>query len=352
MIGYRQENIAPAIAAIGAVPHMQALRQFLPEILEPECDNSFSKTGNAPFRAAVFNMERGHYMDETIALFRYGALLAGLDVILANELDWGMARTGNLHTTREFAKALGMNYAYGVEFLLAKAGQKGNREGFHGNAILSKFPLQRVKLIHLPVMYDWFYREGDQRLGGRIALLAEVTAKDMGRVGLVCVHLENRATPAQRKTQLAFVLEAAAAHFGDIPVLVGGDMNTNTVEGNAPGSMEYLNLHPEEQWRRLGQIPCWEPQLEYAAAQGYSYEDCNIMVKSTRRKPMPDGGSILLNLDWFFQKGLCCTNPARVESIFHCNGLREDAPEDVRRYQGRELSDHDIVLVTCGKVSP
>jgi hypothetical protein len=72
------------------------------------------------------------------------------------------------------------------------------------------------------------------------------------------------------------------------------------------------------------------------------------MEKPTRRKPMQDGRSIVLNLDWFYQRGFYCSDPVRVESIFHCDGFGP-APEEIFAYQGIELSDHDIVMIRCGR---
>jgi endonuclease/exonuclease/phosphatase family metal-dependent hydrolase len=328
---------------------MEALKKYVPEILKPQGDNSFSSQGKIPFRAAVFNFERGTYLKQILAYFTYHPLLRDADVVFGNELDCGMARTGNADITREFAASLGMNYAYGVEFVTFRAGQDGNREGLHGNAIFSKFPLERIKRVALPIEYEWFYKKGDPRLGTRIAVMAEIQAGDMGPVGLVSVHLENRTDPGGRKRQLEYLLNEAEAHFGpDMPVLIGGDMNTNTVDGNEDAQMTYLADHPGEQWRRIGHIPSWEPQMDYAASRGFLYTDCNILEKTTRRKPMEDGRTVLLNLDWFYQRGLECRAPVKVESIFHTNGLK-DIPDEVRRYQGQEMADHDMVLIRCGR---
>jgi endonuclease/exonuclease/phosphatase family metal-dependent hydrolase len=261
-----------------------------------------------------------------------------------------MERTGNLHITRCLAQSLGMNYAYGVEFLSLKAAEQGEGLGLHGNAILSKFPLERVTIVRLPVEYEWFHYKGnDRRLGLRMAVLAEADLGGGFKAGLVSVHLENRAGPEGRKRQMEALLAAIEAHFpGDMPVLMGGDMNTNTVDGNSESQMQELSLNPGEQWRRIGQIPSWEPLMDYAASRGFSYADCNSMEKPTRRKPMDDGRTVLLNLDWFFQRGFSCSAPVRVESIFHCNGFGE-TPEEILSYQGRELSDHDIVMIRCGR---
>jgi endonuclease/exonuclease/phosphatase family metal-dependent hydrolase len=341
-----------AVKALETMPHREALEKYIPGLLEPDEDSSLAGAaapGGACFSAAVFNMEAGRRFKEIQAYLRYHPLLRDLDVIFANELDWGMERTGNLHITRELAQSLGMNYAYGVEFLSVRTGESGSGLGLHGNAILSKFPLSRIKLVRLPGEYDWFhYKENDSRLGLRMAVLADA---DLGgfKAGLVSVHLENRTTPEGRKRQMEFLLDELTSHYPpDMPVLMGGDMNTNTVDGGDDSQMQYLSGHPDEQWRRIGQVPSWEPLMDYAAFRGFGYGDCNILAKPTRRKPMEDGRTVVLNLDWFFQRGFSCSGPVRVESIFHCNGF-DGAPEEVLSYQGRELSDHDIVMTRCGR---
>ena len=44
-------------------------------------------------------------------------LLGKADVIVLNEVDWGVKRTGYRAVIRELGDALKMNWAYGVEFL-------------------------------------------------------------------------------------------------------------------------------------------------------------------------------------------------------------------------------------------
>jgi endonuclease/exonuclease/phosphatase family metal-dependent hydrolase len=356
MIDINPENVKQAVDSVrsGRLSHAGAVEKYLPRILDADVNNSLSKAGHSkaalfPFKAAVFNMERGTYIKQIIAYFKYCPALCGLSVVFANELDWGMARTQNAGVAGDFADALGFNYAYGVEFVTEKAGREGNKEGLHGNAVFSRFPLENPKLIRLPLKYDWFYKEGDCRLGTRNAVLA-VADTPKGKIGLVSVHLENRTTPLGRKEQFEFVLNEAETHFGkNMPVLIGGDMNSNTVDGDRDEDMRYLSDHPGEMWRRIGQVPSYEPQLDYAASRGFSYADCNVLEKTTRRKPMDDGRTVALNLDWFYQRGFLCSNPAKIESIFHKNGLA-GAPEEALAYQGQEMSDHDIILVTCGSL--
>src|SRR5690348_9109221 len=98
------------------------------------------------------------------------ALLKEADVIVLNEVDWGMRRTEYRDVTADLAAALGMNYAYGVEFVevdpIALGREKfeelsaaeraellpeisidqARYRGLHGNAILSRFRLDNVRL--------------------------------------------------------------------------------------------------------------------------------------------------------------------------------------------------------------
>ncbi len=338
------KRIQDAISNMSQMPHLKAI-SGIPELFSVEVNNSYAKKEDPSFIATVFNMECGTRPEKIMPYLQLHPDLCNADIILANELDYGMARSNNKHVTRDIAEALGMNYAYGIEFITAKAGQGGNTLGWHGNAILSKYPLHNAKLVHLPIMYDWFYRENDCRLGTRVAILAEIEAAGR-RIGLVCVHLENRATPEERERQLRYLLECADEHFGNIPILVGGDMNTNTVNGDTLGSMNVFYHNEEEQDRRLAIIPTLEPLMRCAEEFGYSYTDCNLMNKTTRRKPMPDGSTVRLNLDWFFQKGLTCSNPLRVETVFKHTEL-SGQPKELSIYDGQELSDHDAVVVTC-----
>lgn len=317
----------------------------MPEFFEAHVDNSLSEQGHCPAKALVFNIECGTRMDQILAYLTRHPDLQNADIIFANELDWGMARSGNRNVTEDIAKALGMNYAFGVEFITAKAGMDGNEEGRHGNAILSRFPLTNARVLRLPLIYNWFYREGDARLGTRVAIICQINIAGQ-EIGLVCLHLENRANPQEREIQLRYVLEEVDKAFGDLPVLIGGDMNTNTVDGNALDGMDVFVGNAEEQERRMAQIERFEPLMACAKDFGFSYNDCNIMNKSTRRKHVADEPDILLNLDWFFQRGLNCSNPLRVETVFSHEALSGDT-QSLSHLDGCEFSDHDAIVVSC-----
>jgi len=211
--------------------------------------------------------------------------LQGVDVLVLNEADWGMKRTEYRDVTRELAAALHMNYAYGVEFLevdplfdldteqvhLTDLQQDQRLEqdlqvdrqryhGLHGTAILSRYPIERARILRLPVCYDWYANEykaisklekgrrwsahklfqerveRELRQGGRMALIADISVPDLptGHATIVATHLENKCPPACRRRQMQALLADVKSSAN--PLVVAGDLNT-TSRDNTPTSV-------------------------------------------------------------------------------------------------------------------
>ena len=226
-------------------------------------------------------------------------LLKQADVIVLNEVDWGMRRTDYRNVAEDLASALGMNYAYGVEFvevdpialglekfeelppedadkLVAEIRVNQPRyRGLHGNTILSRFPLENVRLEpfeHQP--YDWYRDELESvrpleagkrkageivfqekvrrevRRGGRMMLTAEIADARLpgGRLVVVATHLESKTEPEGRRKQLEELL--TRIKDTNVPVVVAGDMNTST-QDSTPTSIE------RELKKRLGSKSFW-----------------------------------------------------------------------------------------------
>jgi len=211
--------------------------------------------------------------------------LQHVDVLVLNEVDWGMKRTEYRNVAHDLAAAMHMNYAYGVEFvevdplfslgiepvqLPDPAETERLRQdlhvdperylGLHGTAILSRYPIENVRIVRLPVCYDWYGQETraaarleqgkrwavhrlfDERIGreirhgGRMALIADLAVPSLpeGKVTVVATHLENRCAPACRRRQMRALLQ----QIGSIrnPVVLAGDLNT-TSRTNTPTSV-------------------------------------------------------------------------------------------------------------------
>jgi endonuclease/exonuclease/phosphatase family metal-dependent hydrolase len=230
------------------------------------------------------------------------ALLKQADVIVLNEVDWGMKRSEYRNVAADLAAALRMNYAYGVEFVEVDPIALGTEEfeetsaedrarlkaqiavdktryrGLHGSAILSRFPLENVRLQPFTQQpHDWYKAERDSvqplesgkrkagelvfrekvqreiRRGGRMMLTAEIADERIpgGRMTIVATHLEDKTKPEGRRKQLEELLDRISA--ATATVVIAGDMNTSTHDGT-PLSIERALKN------RLGSKSFWAKQ--------------------------------------------------------------------------------------------
>ena len=63
-------------------------------------------------RAVAWNVERGKRFSGVMTTLTGHPELRGADLVLLNEVDIGMGRSGNLNIPRELARALGHDYVY------------------------------------------------------------------------------------------------------------------------------------------------------------------------------------------------------------------------------------------------
>ena len=246
----------------------------------------------AVMRAAAWNIERGSEF-ELIRLALAGAgdfegdtvreqlrVLAAADVLILNEVDLGMGRTGYRDVTRELAAALRMNYAFGVEFVEVDGlGVDPERyRGVQGNAILSRYPIRGARIVRLIPCYDWYGKEKEAiaelekgrraaastlflerisrevRHGGRMVLIADIEVPESPTrvVTVVAPHLESRSAPECRRRQMEEVLQA----IKDVrnPVILGGDLNTSGTDA-APMSIRH------EIGRRVTKPAFWASEI-------------------------------------------------------------------------------------------
>ena len=187
----------------------------------------------------AYNVERGLRLDDQLAAFASDADTPTPDVLLISEADRGCTRSGDRNVAREYARALGMYYVYGVEFVelprvLGPSGRIRSRCE-HGNAIVSRYPLGNVRVIRHARTRSWssrtqrVLRVGQPRFGGRVAVAADVRIGER-LLRVYAVHFESghlrfgpRARDGYRVAQAGeLVDDAAGLEHG---VVIGGDMN-------------------------------------------------------------------------------------------------------------------------------
>jgi endonuclease/exonuclease/phosphatase family metal-dependent hydrolase len=255
------------------------------------------------------NFDALHDLADQIAYFQ------ATEVFVLNELDWGLKRTDYREVVRELADALGMNWAYGVEFLEIDPVNLGTEpfddtevaeskklqemlmvdesrfRGLHGSAILSRYPIRSASLTPFQTIgYDWYKVEKSRvsklekgkrkaaervfletilreiRRGGRTTLTATIDVPDLPEKQLTIVnaHLENRCKPEKRREQMRELLERIKAT--DHPLVLAGDFNTSLSDAQ-PVTVK------REIYKRVGSASFWaERGLKWATGIGLAYD--------------------------------------------------------------------------------
>lgn len=201
------------------------------------------------------------------------------DIIVLQEMEIGMKRSGYLNAAKEIASTLGMNYTYAPQYLEVDPVQLGLEKIYHeegevdeeatnyflenkdlykgvfGSAVLSRYPIKNVVLFPLENQgYDWYYGEEPnttflektRRFGSKIAFKNEITremkvgGRHFFRVDLevpdipgktltiINIHLEIKCLPEAREKQITEIL----SYIKEIknPVIVLGDFNSAPVD--------------------------------------------------------------------------------------------------------------------------
>ena len=289
-------------------------------------DRRFFRRLTPEMRGSRFNLAQ---------ILEQAAELSRADIVILNEVDWGLKRTNYHNVARELAGAMQMNYVFGVEFVevdpvtLGIETLEGETSadkprmienlrvdktrtlGLHGTAILSRLPLRNARLVHfINQGHDWYEEEKDGiskleegkrkgaklvfgekimrevRRGGRMMLLADISDASIpgGAVTVVATHLEAKAKPSERVKQLEEVL--AAVKNIDHPVILAGDMNTS-------GSDSTPTSFQREVKKRLGSTSFWATQgIKYATGVGLLYDITIGLVKMQRTRNDPTVKSI------------------------------------------------------------
>ncbi len=289
-------------------------------------DQKFFRRIPAAERSANFNLG---------TIYEQAAELSRADVIVLNEVDWGLKRTDYRNVARELAAATQMNYAYGVEFIEVDPvtlgvetfeGETSEKKselvqniavdrtrtlGLHGTAILSRFPILNSRIVRFNHQgHDWYKDEKDGiskleagkrkgaglvfgekilrevRRGGRMMLLADIVDPSIpgGSLTIVATHLEAKAKPSERLKQLEEVL--SEVRNIENPVALVGDMNTSGSD-STPTSFE------REVKKRLGSSKFWVTQgIKYATGVGVFYDLAVGLVQMQRTKNDPTVKSV------------------------------------------------------------
>lgn len=136
------------------------------------------------------------------------------DLVGLQEVDRLAARTNGVDFPRELERLTGMSALFEPNLQLV-----GGTDAGYGNAILSKFPVQRWENYPLPRM--------DMSTEQRGLLRADVTLPSGGSLTFATTHLEHTSV-AERTRQVATIREIVSSNAdtgSDAPLVLCGDFN-------------------------------------------------------------------------------------------------------------------------------
>jgi endonuclease/exonuclease/phosphatase family metal-dependent hydrolase len=278
-------------------------------------------------RAAQWNLERGVRFPQILETLRSDEALKWADIILINEADVGMSRSGNFDIARELATSLGMHMIFGAAHLELTGNNPDaageNQESLQGNAVLTRYPIREARIIALPNCFEP-YEFQEKRYGRRNCVWASLAVGE--RVWWVgSTHLEVRNTPRCRALQMRRIIEQLPGENHE-PHLLGGDFNSNTFSRgtqwrtlaaawrlamNSPSKVQAELIHPQSGKEPLFQVAraagfAWKEfnsREPTACAPLEGLEDARLLPewvrRSIRKRLDRYHGYLNLKLDWF-----------------------------------------------------
>jgi endonuclease/exonuclease/phosphatase family metal-dependent hydrolase len=180
----------------------------------------------APSRLKVvcFNIQRGQRILKVLGALRTHPDLMDADVVALQEVDRWNVRTGSIDIATLIARELEMNLVYGIEFFELNHGRRSGG-GDHGNAILTRLPIDDPRIIPLPMGFDWGRSRTQPRVGRRMAIAVDLIW-GQHRVAFINAHLENQCLGRRRMAQVESILTVEKPRIQRGHALLMGDMNT------------------------------------------------------------------------------------------------------------------------------
>lgn len=379
-----EHNLSPHFPELAKIQNSKALKKSpLFHRLKPEIQQILKgyETGffahksdqikKDSYRALCWNIERGIEFEGILHHLENHPDLSKADILLLPETDLGMARSKNRNIAKELAQALRLNYYFVPTYInLCKGNgteihfEGDNTLGIHGNAILSRYPLEDFHQISLHNNKDKM-KGKEKRLGNQQALACNVILPQ-GKTRVICAHLDAHSSKRHRRDQMRTILKYVSK-LPPLPTLFGGDLNTTTYNSSkafwaiygfwvrvAMGVRYVIANHypyPDRMFEK-GLFKSFEEYgFDYknwnepgACTLHYSVEDLkkiknlkdiipNWCFKFIDWALSKNNGRCSFKIDWFAAKDLQLA-PNSSPKVIPCP-----------KYKDKECSDHDAVVV-------
>jgi endonuclease/exonuclease/phosphatase family metal-dependent hydrolase len=335
-------------------------------------------------RVVEWNIERGTQFEGIVEVLNNHPVIGYADLLLLNELDDGMVRSGNRNVALELSRAVSAHAVYGAEYLEMTKGTGAelslpgeNTAALHGNAILTRHSFASPKIVRLPRCENNFESQ-EKRLGGRIGIIIGLEIAKL-RLTAATMHLDVVNTPRCRARQMRAMLQAVDSYIeaqagepqANARVIIGGDLNTHTfARGNRLRAMRNTVVILGSRRDRLA-LRLLSPEKREAAITAFArfgYETRMLNDKSATARslvsglndakglprPMkwwvnrrigPEGLLLEPRLDWLAARGLRVLK-AGDASDRETGVTSIDAQTFAGlNHKGAPLSDHDPIVV-------
>lgn len=222
-----------AIAFLAAFVGCQQAKNFMPQ----------PKTSSDALRVITYNIRHAEGDDHRCDPSRVAAVINeyAADIVLLQEVDVNTARTGNRDEPAELAKLTGLHVAFGQAIPY--------QGGSYGQAILSRYPIERSKVFVLP---------GRPTAETRIAFEAILKQGDGSFLRVISTHLDYVHDETDRLQQAQKIVELFGKDDG-IPTILAGDFNStpdsttqqilNTAFRNTSNDSAPTHPAPSPQWK-------------------------------------------------------------------------------------------------------
>lgn len=359
--------------------HEAELRRLLDEPRVYRCETARPKLRSF-LRVVEWNIERGSHFDGIVEVLTAHPVLRFADLLLINELDDGMLRSGNRNVPFELSRALSANAIFGVEYLeltkgvgdeLALEGE--NTAALHGNAILTRHSFSNPEVIRLPRCENNFESK-ERRVGGRIGIIVDLEI-DGNSLVAGTTHLDVINTPRCRGTQMRVMLQAMAEclnkQTASRAAIIGGDLNTHTFARGTrlrvmKNTAAILGGNRDNLKRRLSHPETREPAIREFGLFGFATDGFNDGGATSRTlvsglddpsslpRPMkwwvsrrigPEGLLLEFRLDWLAARGVRALKAGEViDEQTGVESVNAQTFHDLD-HRGVPLSDHDPIVV-------
>lgn len=195
---------------------------------------AFGQPAPGTLRVMSYNIHHGEGLDKKLDLARIAQVIldAKADIAGLQEVDRGVERTQRRDLPAELAKLTGLHVAF--------ENNHPYQGGEYGNAVLTRYPIKRVKNTHFKML-----RPGEQR--GVLQLVLDVHGRE---VLFLNTHIDYRPDDAERLMNVE-ELKSIVAAAGTMPVILVGDFNA------VPDSRTIGNIKAflADTWELVGQGP-------------------------------------------------------------------------------------------------